>query len=90
MSRRTHYEHREPPLRYQGKPNKSRIQSDTHGLFSYTIAFVSLVVVLGFILLTPMPDVSVGQDRLFLAVLASFATSATFTLLMIEMKEVFK
>lgn len=90
MSKRTHHEYREPPLRYQTKPYRATKQYDTLGLYAYLIAFVASVVVLGWALFSPMPNVSVGQDRLFLAVVASFGSSAIFTLLITEMKEVLK
>lgn len=90
MSMRTHHEYREPPLRYQNKPRRATKQYDTLGLYAYLLAFVVSVVVLGWALFSPMPDVSVGQDRLFLAVVASFGSSAIFTLLITEMKEVLR
>lgn len=90
MSRRTHYEYREPPLRYQTKPRRARKQYDTLGLYAYLLGFVVSVFVLAVILFSPMPDVSVGQDRLFLAIVASFTSSAIFSLLITEMKEILR
>lgn len=90
MSRRTHHEYREPPLRYQTKPTRSRKQYDTLGLYAYLLGFVVSVFVLALLLFSPMPDVSVGQDRLLLAIVASFTSSATLSLLITEMKEILR
>jgi hypothetical protein len=87
---RTHYEYREPPLRYQTKPTRARKQYDTLGLYAYLLGFVVSVFVLAMILLSPLPDVSAGQDRLFLAIVASFTSSAIFSLLITEIKEILR
>lgn len=90
MSRRTHYEHREPPLRYQDKPTKATKQYDTLGIQAYLIAFVVSVFVLAVILFAPTPALSEGQDRLVLAIVGVLISLSTLSLLITELKGVMK
>lgn len=84
---KSHYEHREPPLRYQTKPVRSRRQGDTLGIFSYLLAFAVSSIALATALFLPFPADYAEQDRLFMVALLTFLSSATFSLLITEMKE---
>lgn len=90
MSRRTHYEYRKPLLRYQTKPRRSRKQYDTLGLYAYLLGFGVSVFVLTAILFFPTPALSEGQDRLLLAIVGAFISSAMLSLLIAETKEILR
>jgi hypothetical protein len=90
MSRRTHHEYREPPLRYQTKPRGATKQYDTLGLYAYLLAFVVSVFVLAVILFAPTPALSEGQDRLLLAIVGVLISSSTLSLLIAESKEILR
>ncbi len=90
MSMRTHYEHREPPLPYQNKPAEATKYPDTLGLFAFGLALLVSVGAMMAVLFSPMATQFVEQDRLFLAVLTTFTTSATFNLFANEMRDLLK
>jgi glutamate-1-semialdehyde aminotransferase len=87
---RTHHEYREPPLPYQNKPALPLKYPDTLGLYAFGLAFLGSAGALAAVLVSPMASEFVEQDRLFLAVLTTFTTSATFSLFASEMKEILK
>ena len=90
MSMRTHHEYREPPLPYQNKPALPLRYPDTLGLYAFGLAFLASAGGLAAVLFSPMATQFVEQDRLFLAVLGGFITSATFNLFANEMREILK
>ncbi len=90
MSMRTHHEYREPPLPYQDKPALPLKYPDTLGLYAFGLAFLGSAGALAAVLVSPMASEFVEQDRLFLAVLTTFTTSATFNLFANEMREILK
>lgn len=90
MSMRTHHEYREPPLPYQDKSALPLRYPDTLGLYAFGLAFLASAGALAAVLVSPMASQFVEQDRLFLAVLTTFTTSATFNLFANEMREILK
>ena len=90
MSMRTHHEYREPPLPYQDKSALPLRYPDTLGLYAFGLAFLASAGALAAVLVSPMASEFVEQDRLFLAVLTTFTTSATFNLFANEMREILK
>jgi glutamate-1-semialdehyde aminotransferase len=87
---RTHHEYREPPLPYQDKSALPLRYPDTLGLYALGLAFLGSAGALAAVLVSPMASQFVEQDRLFLAVLTTFTTSATFNLFANEMREILK